>query len=196
MRSLFGGRGLVAAVLCAAFLSACAPKPVPKAPEPAPPPPPQVVAPKPTPQPAPPPPPPARPPAPPRIPTDEEVFASKPLDRLNAERPLGDVFFEYDRAELSDAARAVLQKNAEWLRRWTSTRVLLEGHADARGTAEYNLALGERRASAVRDYLLSLGVPAARLTIVSKGEEEPACREDEESCWLQNRRARFVIIEK
>ena len=83
-----------------------------------------------------------------------------------------------------------------WLRRWTSTKVLVEGHADARGTAEYNLALGERRATSVRDYLVSLGVPAARLTIVSKGEEDPVCREDEESCWSQNRRARSVIIEK
>ena len=186
----------MAAALCAALLSACTPKPAPKTPEPAPPPPPQVVAPKPTPQPAPPPPPPARPPAPPRIPTDDEVFAAKPLDRLNAERPLGDVLFAYDKAELSEAARAVLQKNADWLRRWTSTKVLVEGHADARGTAEYNLALGERRATSVRDYLVSLGVPAARLTIVSKGEEDPVCREDEESCWSQNRRARSVIIEK
>jgi peptidoglycan-associated lipoprotein len=97
---------------------------------------------------------------------------------------------------LSDAAQAILQKNADCLRRWSSTRVMVEGHADSRGTNEYNLALGERRASTVRDYLVSLGVPAARLTIVSKGEEEPLCRDDAESCWAQNRRGHFVFTAK
>jgi peptidoglycan-associated lipoprotein len=124
------------------------------------------------------------------------VFATKTLDQINQERPLSEVLFEYDRADLSDAARAILQKNADWLRRWSTTRVLIEGHADSRGTAEYNLALGERRASAVRDYLLSLGVPAGRMTIVSKGEEEPVCRDEQESCWSLNRRARCVVTEK
>ena len=80
-----------------------------------------------------------------------------------AEMPLGDVFFDYDMSTLSADARAILQRNADWLKRWTSTRVTVEGNADSRGSAEYNLALGDRRAKAVRDYLLSLGIAADRL---------------------------------
>ena len=98
--------------------------------------------------------------------------------------------------ELGDAARASLQKNAAWLRRWTSTRVLIEGHADARGTSEYNLAPGERRASAVRDYLVTLGIDASRMSIVSKGEEEPLCQEETEGCWSRNRRGHFTVTSK
>ena len=82
------------------------------------------------------------------------------LAELNAEMPLGDVFFDYDMSTIRDDARPILQKNADYLRRWTTTRVSVEGHADSRGTAEYNLALGERRASAIRDYLVSLGIAA------------------------------------
>ena len=167
-----------------------------KAPAPAPPPPPP--APATTPAPPPPPPPPAPAPAPeaPRPLTDEEIFAKKSLEELNAEKPLGDVFFGYDRSEISEEGRATLQKNLEWLRKWTSTRVLVEGHCDNRGTPEYNLALGEQRAAAVRDYLVSLGLPADRVTIVSKGEEQPFCNEDNESCWSQNRRGHFLITAK
>ncbi len=106
------------------------------------------------------------------------------------------VYFAYDSADLSDEGRASLQKNATWLMRWTSTRVTIEGHADSRGTNEYNLALGERRAASVRDYVVSLGVPAARVSIVSKGEEQPTCTEENESCWRLNRRGQFVITAK
>ena len=174
-------------------VTACRREP-PAAPAPPPPPPPPAVAA----QPPPPPPPPAPepPPPPPAPPTEEEIFARMSLMELNQQRPLEDVYFEFDRSELSDAARASLQKNAEWMNRWTSTRVSVEGHADARGTNEYNLALGERRAAAARDYLVSLGVPAARVTTVSKGEEEPTCTQDAESCWSQNRRGHFVITAK
>ena len=128
--------------------------------------------------------------------TDEEAFAKKSLEELNAEKPLGDVFFLYDSAAVSDEGRAALQKNMEWLRKWNSTRVLVEGHCDNRGTPEYNLALGEQRAAAVRDYLVSLGLPATRVTIVSKGEEQPFCNEEGESCWSQNRRGHFLITAK
>ena len=124
------------------------------------------------------------------------MFASWSLGELNAKAPLADVYFDYDLADLSDATRATLQKNSDWLRRWTSTRVIVEGHADSRGTNEYNLALGERRASAVRDYLVSLGIPAARITIVSKGEEEPVCGEETDACWAKNRRGHFVFTAK
>jgi peptidoglycan-associated lipoprotein len=109
---------------------------------------------------------------------------------------LADVNFDYDVADLTDAARATLQKNADYLRMWTSVRVRVEGHADSRGTNEYNLALGERRAAAVRDYLVGLGIAAARITTETKGEEEPLCREENEACWSQNRRGHPVITDK
>ena len=118
------------------------------------------------------------------------------LAELNAQRPLGDVFFEYDKSDLSDTARATLQKNSEWMRKWMSTTVTVEGHADSRGTSEYNLALGERRASAIRDYLVSLGVTANRVNVVSMGEEQPQCSDEAEACWRQNRRGHSVITKK
>ncbi len=110
--------------------------------------------------------------------------------------PLADVFFDYDMAMIKDDQRATLQKNADWLKRWTSTRVTVEGHADARGTNEYNLALGERRGTSVRDYLVGLGVTADRLVVISKGEETPVCTEDTEACWARNRRGHFIITAK
>jgi len=124
------------------------------------------------------------------------VFAQKSLAQLNSERPLEDVYFELDKADLSERALASLQKNAGWMRQWTSTNVMVEGHADSRGTSEYNLALGERRAAAVRDYLVSLGIATSRITIVSKGEEEPTCPDETEACWAQNRRGHFIITAK
>jgi peptidoglycan-associated lipoprotein len=175
---------------------ACGKKQPPAAPPPAPPPTPAPVAN------TPPPPPPVQPqpqptpPPPPAVPTEAEIFAKMSLAELNAKAPLEDVFFAYDKADLSDRSRTSLQKNADWLRKWTSTRVTIEGHADSRGTNEYNLALGERRAAAVRDFLASLGVAAARMNIVSKGEEEPVCREEAESCWEKNRRGHFNITAK
>ena len=126
----------------------------------------------------------------------DEIFARKTLDELNKEMPLADTFFDYDMSVLRDEGRAALQKNAEWLRRWTTTRITLEGHCDSRGTAEYNLALGERRAASVRDYLLSLGIPANRVTTISKGKEQPFCTQETEACWQQNRRGHFIITAK
>jgi peptidoglycan-associated lipoprotein len=160
------------------------------APAPAPAPPPATT-------PAPPPPPPPPPPAPqPAAPTEDELFAKKSLDDLNKEAPLADVFFALDSTDLSEEARASLQKNTDWLKRWTSTKIMVEGHADSRGTNEYNLALAERRAAAVRDYLVSLGVATDRMTIVSKGEEQPFCSDETESCWQQNRRGHFIFTAK
>jgi len=124
------------------------------------------------------------------------LFARKSLAELNAEKPLQDVFFDYDKAVLRDDARAAVQKNAEWLRRWTGARILVEGHCDARGTSEYNMALGERRAAAVRDYVASLGIAADRVMVVSKGKEAPFCTEESEACWSQNRRGHFIISVK
>jgi peptidoglycan-associated lipoprotein len=133
---------------------------------------------------------------PPAPPTEAELFARMTIGDVNAMRPLEDVFFDYDKADLSDAARAGLQKNADWMRKWASTKIQVEGHADARGSIEYNLALGERRASAVRDYLATLGIAASRITIVSKGKEAPVCSEDNEACWARNRRGHFAVTEK
>jgi len=118
------------------------------------------------------------------------------LEQLNAEKPLGDVFFALDSTDLTTEARGALAKDVDWMKKWTSTKVLVEGHADSRGTNEYNLALGERRADAVRNYIVSLGVPVDRMTIVSKGEEQPFCSEETEACWQQNRRGHFIVTAK
>jgi peptidoglycan-associated lipoprotein len=185
---------MVLAVLVAGAAAAGCAK---KVPPPAPQPPPPVVQPAPQPAPAPQPPPPApQPPPAPRVPTEDEIFASKSLQQINDERPLDHVLFELDSYTLSDAARASLDKNAAWLRRWPSTKVTVEGHADSRGTNEYNLALGDRRAAAARDYLVSLGIAADRIAAISKGEESPFCREETEACWAQNRRGFFVVTAK
>jgi peptidoglycan-associated lipoprotein len=110
-----------------------------------------------------------------------------------ASSPLKDVFFDFDRYDLSADARTVLRANADWLKKNPAARVEIEGHCDERGTSEYNLALGAKRAQAARDYLSSLGVAGERLSTTSYGEEIPVCRETTESCWKQNRRARFVV---
>lgn len=189
MKRFASGAALVLVVALTA--GACAKKNVePPDPGPTPPPPAETT---PTPPPPPPPPPPAAKPAPP---TEDEIFAKKTLSELNDEAPLDDVFFAYDSVDLSPEARASLQENLEWLKRWTSTKILIEGHADSRGTSEYNLALAERRAAAVRDYLASLGLGADRMNIVSKGEEQPFCQEETEACWQQNRRGHFIFTEK
>jgi peptidoglycan-associated lipoprotein len=166
-----------------------------KAPAVAPPPPPPPAAP--AAPPAPPAPPAApTPAAPPRALTEDEIFAQMSLADLNAKRPLADVYFDLDESTIKDDARASLSTNATWLKRYTATRINIEGHADERGTAEYNLGLGERRANSVKSYLVELGVPAERVVIVSKGKESPFCTESNESCWQQNRRGHFVITAK
>ena len=145
----------------------------------------------------PPPPPPPPPPVPaPAALTEEEIFNRKSLDQLNAEKPLGDVFFELDKSDLNAEGRSALQRDADWMKKWTRTVVTVEGHADSRGSSEYNLALGDRRANAAKEYLVSLGIPGGRLTVVSKGKEQPFCSEESESCWQQNRRGHFVITAK
>jgi len=106
---------------------------------------------------------------------------------------LGDVYFDFDRADLTEQARARLARNAEFLRSHPEFQLSLEGHCDERGTNEYNLALGERRAAAAKDYMVSLGVAAARLRTISYGEERPQCTASDESCWSLNRRAHFMI---
>jgi peptidoglycan-associated lipoprotein len=168
-----------------------------KIPPPPPPPPAPPAAPAPPPPPPPPPPPaPAPAPAPPRALTEEEIFSKKTVDELNKEMPLADVSFDYDMSLIRDDQRAILQKNADYMRRWTGIRVTIEGHADARGTNEYNLALGERRGNSVKDYLTGLGIAAERMVVISKGEESPLCTEETEGCWARNRRGHFIITAK
>jgi peptidoglycan-associated lipoprotein len=150
---------------------------------------------------------PARPPAPPAPPaaaarpaatplTEEELFRRKSLAALNAEHPLGDAFFDYNQNTLRDEAKRALQQDAEWLTKWRQAVVRVDGHCDERGTPEYNLALGERRAQTVKDYLVSLGVASDRVQTRSLGKEAPFCQADGEACWSQNRRGHFEITEK
>ena len=112
-----------------------------------------------------------------------------------ASSPLKDVLYEFDRYDLSADARATLRANADWLKSNPSARVEIEGHCDERGTNEYNLALGAKRAQAAREFLSTLGIPADRLSTISYGQEIPVCREQTEDCWRKNRRARFVILQ-
>lgn len=128
--------------------------------------------------------------------SDDELFRRKSLDQLNAEHPLSDVFFDYDQNTLREDGRRVLQDDARWLKRWPSTTIRIDGHCDERGTGEYNLALGERRATVVRTYLVDLGINDARIQVRSFGKEAPFCHEGGENCWSQNRRGHFVITEK
>jgi peptidoglycan-associated lipoprotein len=115
------------------------------------------------------------------------------LAELNRAGYLSDAFFDTNKAELRDDTREALAANATWLRAHPTVKVTIEGHCDERNTTEYNLALGWRRASAVKDYIMSFGVEAARLSTISYGEERPFATCHDESCWSQNRRARFVI---
>ncbi len=155
----------------------------------------------------------ATPPAPPEPVAEPEPVASVPLDpslsgsdlidynarsldEINRESPLQPVFFGYDSSEIAGEAIGVLQKNAEILRQYPNWIVTIEGHCDERGTAEYNLSLGERRAQAARAYLVSLGIPADRLRTVSYGKEFPFDPGSNEEAWAKNRRAHFVVTSK
>lgn len=131
------------------------------------------------------------PPAPPPLP--EEVFASRPLEEINREAPLQPAFFGYDSSELDAGARAVVEDNADVLSRNPTWVVAVEGHCDSRGTPEYNLALGERRAHAVRDLLVGLGISPDRVQTISYGEEFPFVPGETDDARAANRRAHFVV---
>jgi peptidoglycan-associated lipoprotein len=146
-----------------------------------------------------PPPPPAprvenvAPPAPVRPDITADPLTSMSLDDLNRASALKPVFFVVDSDELDDAARQILVENALVLKKYTAWIVTIEGHCDERGSAEYNLALGERRALAARTYVLSLGVPAERVRTISYGNEFPFAAGHDEQAWAKNRRAQFVV---
>ena len=176
---------IILALVAAGSLAACGKK----TPPPAPPPP---IAPE---------PPPPAPPPPPKAEVAPQVDEYARLMSMSAEEIdkmglLADVYFDFDRSDIREADRATLAKNADVLKRFDFLRVSVEGHCDERGTVEYNLALGERRAKAAFDYLISLGVPAGRLKTVSYGKEIPVCAESNEGCWQRNRRAHLTVTGK
>jgi len=147
-----------------------------------------------------------RPPAPPEPIAEPTVVPPEPItgdplaesdiDQINQNSPFQPVFFAYDSAEVDPSGQQALQVNADVLRKYPEWVITIEGHADERGTAEYNLALGERRAVAARAYLISLGVPADRLKTVSYGKEFPFDPGHSEAAWSKNRRAHFVVTSR
>jgi len=122
------------------------------------------------------------PPPPPPQPSMDELWLKE----------VRDAYFDYDKADLRPDAREALSKTADFLKNYPQLKVTIEGHCDERGSTEYNLGLGDRRASAVKQFLVSLGIPADRLSTVSFGKEKPFCMESNETCWQQNRRGHFV----
>lgn len=137
---------------------------------------------------------------PPEVDTVDDItqaIMDEDLQRLNqllAEQGLvGDVYFDYDDYDLKPEARERLSRNADFMKEHPELVFTLEGHCDERGTNEYNLALGDRRANAAKNYLLSLGVDAAAMQTLSYGEERPVCTDAAESCWSRNRRAHFLV---
>ena len=129
-------------------------------------------------------------------PIAEDTIGVRSLDDLNRDSPFKPAFFDLDSAELDAEAQKVVQGNTQLLKKYGSWMVTIEGHCDERGTAEYNLALGERRAMAVKAYLVSLGIAPVRLRIVSYGKEFPFDPDHSEGAWAKNRRAHFVITSK
>ena len=185
--------GYLTVVVTALWLpAACARQSAPVAPETSPPPP----AAESTPRPPSPPPPPAPPPVVPTELIPEDEFASRSLEEINRESPLDPAFFVLDSSEFDDLGRQVLEANAEVLQRYPSWVVTIEGHCDERGTAEYNLGLGERRALAAQRYLVGLGLDIERVRTVSYGKEFPFNPAHDEDAWAANRRAHFVITAK
>lgn len=142
------------------------------------------------------------PPPPPAVAMDPVVtptadpFATAEIEKINQDSPLKPVFFAYDSDALDDAARATMAANAEVLKKYATWVITVEGHCDERGTAEYNLALGDRRALAARNYMVSLGIAADRLKTVSYGSEFPFAPGHDEEAWARNRRAHFMLTAK
>lgn len=155
-----------------------------------------------------PPPPPAQetapPPPPPPAPEPEPKKEVGPLDGdldsvnryVREQGLLGDVYFNFDRSDIGGEGPARLERNARFMKDHPQFVVTIEGHCDERGTTEYNLELGQRRADSARGYMVRLGVDTARMRVISYGEERPTCREGNEVCWSRNRRAHFVISDR
>jgi peptidoglycan-associated lipoprotein len=129
-------------------------------------------------------------------PAAEDALASRDIGDINKNSPFQPVFFAYDSSDIDGEGQQALNKNADLLKKYATWVITIEGHADERGTAEYNLALGERRAVAARTYLVSLGVSSDRLRTVSYGKEFPFDPAHTEGAWAKNRRAQFVVTSK
>jgi peptidoglycan-associated lipoprotein len=200
------GSTIASVVLVLVLAGACAKRPAVLAAAPAPPAAPPVVA-----APPPPAPPPAAPPAPAPEPAPPPPAATPPPPPPVAAAPpppppppreyqphdaIKPIHFDFDQAKIRPGDAKILEANAKWLIANPSYIVLVEGHCDSRGTNEYNLALGDRRAKAAMDYLVAQGVAASRITTISYGEERPVCGEARESCWAQNRRDQFRVKER
>jgi peptidoglycan-associated lipoprotein len=127
-------------------------------------------------------------PPPPAAPVTQQPSLQELFDR-----EVKDAYFDYDKADIRSDARDALSQTAQFFRSYPQMKVVIEGHCDERGSTEYNLALGDRRAAAAKQFLVSLGIPADRLETVSYGKEKPFCSASTEQCWQQNRRAHFVM---
>lgn len=128
--------------------------------------------------------------------SEEELFQQKTIEELNKDGNLKRINFDFDRFLIREDMKRILQNNADWLRRFNTVEIVIEGHCDERGTVEYNMALGERRAEAAKNYLVSLGVPANRIRIVSYGKNRLLVPGIDEESHFKNRRAEFVIVKK
>ncbi len=125
----------------------------------------------------------------------EAALREEPVKAPPPAKTVGDVYFDFDRYLIREDARETLSDNADILKRKAFTKLVIEGHCDERGTTDYNLALGERRAESTKRYLTTLGIHPSKISIVSYGKEKPFCSEHNEDCWQQNRRAHFVVTE-
>ena len=125
----------------------------------------------------------------------EPVQEARVLPDFKDEQQLQDVHFEYDRDKLDTSTKTILEANADWLKKNPNARVEIQGHADERGTNNYNLGLGERRALQTKKYLINLGIDESRLYTISYGEEKPFCFDSNENCWWENRRAHFTVAD-
>jgi len=128
--------------------------------------------------------------------SEEEIYQQKSLEELNKDQILKRINFDFDKYTVREDMKAILQANANWLLKFASVEVLIEGHCDERGTIEYNIALGEKRAEAAKNYLVSLGMKAAKIKIISYGKNKPLVQGEDEDSYFQNRRAEFVITKK
>jgi peptidoglycan-associated lipoprotein len=195
MRSRLALRGVFILVTLLALSAGACTKKTPPVTRPIPPPPPAPTAVA-----------PSKPPAPaepmkepvmvPAAPITEDKVGAGTLDEINRNSPLKPIFFGYDQADISPEAQRILDANAEVLKKNATWVINIEGHCDERGTAEYNLALGERRAAAARAYLVSLGIAGDRIRTVSYGKEFPFDPGHTEEAWAKNRRGHFVVTQK
>jgi peptidoglycan-associated lipoprotein len=128
--------------------------------------------------------------------SEEEIFQQKTIEDLNKDQIMKMINFDFDKYQVREDMKPLLQANADWMLKFSTVQVLIEGHCDERGTIEYNIALGEKRAEAAKNYLASLGVNAAKIKIVSYGKSKPLVQGMDEASYFQNRRAEFVITKK